>query len=299
MTKKNVRDGHRYLKPVQKRLNAKNRSLKPSTSDASCDEDRTCCTEGGIDSCDMFDFMSNVVGMKILHPGGVRATRDLLERLDIDRNKKVLDIACGKGRTSVHLAKEYGCKVVGVDILENSIEEAKRYAKKNGMDHLVSFRVADAHRLPFSKNEFDVTLAQAMLILVDDKAKVIREAIRVLKPGGRSGWLELSWKKRPTRDFLDAATKEICAACIAKVETFEDWEKLFRKGGAKRLETQRFEMEPRGMKQMIENEGIINSLKVMFKSTTRPAIRRRMNRLNRFFRSYPEFTSYGIYIGSK
>ena len=68
-----------------------------------------CCLE----TCDMFEFMSDHVGRKVLHPGGLEATRKLEELLGIERNKRVLDIACGKGRTAIYLAKRHGCSVVG------------------------------------------------------------------------------------------------------------------------------------------------------------------------------------------
>lgn len=254
-----------------------------------------CCLE----SCDMFDFMSDYVGRRILHPGGVRATQKLLEFLGIGKNKKVLDIACGKGLTSIYIAKKYGCQVVGIDILEKSIEEARHAAKKKGVGHLVSFHLGDAHELPFSDNEYDITLAQAMLILVKDKAKVIKEATRVLKPSGHSGWIELSWKKQPTRDFLSTATKEICAVCIANVETFDRWKELFKGEGVRELKIDKHDMKYRGMHGMIEDEGLVNGFKILYRLMTNSQIRKRMMKLDTFFKSYPEYIGYGIYTGSK
>lgn len=254
-----------------------------------------CCLE----SCDMFDFMSDYVGRRILHPGGVRATQNLLNNLGIDNNKKVLDIACGKGLTSIYIAKKYGCQVVGIDILDKSIEEATHAAKKEGVNHLVSFHQGDAHELQFSENEFDITVAQAMLILVKDKAKVIQEATRVLKPNGHSGWIELSWKKQPTRDFLSTATKEICAVCIANVETFCHWEELFKGVGIRELKIDKHDMEYRGMRGMIEDEGLVNGFKIIYRLMTNSKIRKRMMKLDTFFKSYPEYIGYGIYTGSK
>lgn len=157
-----------------------------------------CCN---IETCDMFDFMSDHVGLKILHPGDIKSTNKLISLLPINENTKVLDIACGKGLTTIQLAKQFNCQVVGIDILENSIKEAKENARKKGVSDLVTFQQADAENLPFNNNEFDISIAQAMLILINDKTKIIRETARVLKPGGLSGWLELSWKKGPTKTF--------------------------------------------------------------------------------------------------
>jgi ubiquinone/menaquinone biosynthesis C-methylase UbiE len=169
-----------------------------------------------LESCDLFDFMSIHVGFNMLHPGGLKSTLDLLEGLQINNSHKVLDIGCGRGVNSVLMAKKYGCKVVGIDIIEESIEKAKKFAKRKGVEELVEFRVADAQNLPFEQDEFDITIAQAMLILVENKQKVISEAIRVTKDGGKSGWLELSWKKVITKEFLELATRELCGICISK-----------------------------------------------------------------------------------
>ncbi len=258
-------------------------------SDIQCDHD----------SCDMFEFMSDYVGLKILHPGGKQSTLSLLNQLPLDKSKKILEIACGKGRTAVSIAKKYGCRVIGIDILEDSIKEARKYAKKNKIDHLVSFQVADAHQLPFRNKEFDVTIAQAMLILVEDKLKVINETSRVLKNGGTSGWLELSWKKKPTNEFIEKANEEICAACISNAETFTAWEDLFRVGGYNFIKTTRYNMNYRGMLGMMKDEGLVNGLKVMSRFLLKPHIRKRMQRLDNFFRSYPDYTGYGMYISSK
>ncbi len=251
------------------------------------------------ESCDMFDFMSDYVGRNVLHPGGNKATDALFEMLHLDQRKTVLDAACGKGLTSVAMAKRYGCKVVGVDISEKSIDKAGSFARKAGVDDLVAFKVANAKKLPFSDNQFDATVAQAMLILVDDKTKVVREINRVLKPGGRSGWIELSWRKKPTKEFIERASKEICAACVSRVEPFEDWEKLFKNGGVKNLRTEKRDLPSRGIRGLFEDEGPANGMAIMFRMATRPAVRRRMRGLNVFFKAYREYLGYGIYLGTK
>jgi SAM-dependent methyltransferase len=212
---------------------------------------------------------------------------------------KVLDIACGKGRTSVYVAKKFGCRVVGIDLREDSIEEAKKFAIKNKVDHLVSFQVADAQNLPFSDNEFDMTLSQAMLILVDDKKKVVEEAARVLKPGGTPAWLELSWKKDPTEEFLRDATEGICAMCISNVITFDKWEKILNVDGVGQIKVHTFDMSFRGMIGMLRDEGLFNGFRVMYRYMVYPKIRRRMQKLDNFFKTYPEYIGYGIYIGNK
>ncbi len=251
-----------------------------------------------LETCDMFDFMSTHVGLNVLHPGGLKATYDLLKRLQIDRSDKVLDIACGKGVNAILIAKKYGCKVVGIDILPESIEKAKAFAKRKGVENLVTFQVADAQQLPFDKEEFVKTIAQAMLILVNDKEKVIKEANRVTKNGGKSGWLELSWRKEITKEFLEIANRELCGICISNVQTFDEWAELFRSNGYHNLTADKFTMDYRGMMGMIQDEGLSNGLRVMFKYLTNDKIRKRMQKLDRFFKNYSEYVGYGIYISN-
>ena len=101
----------------------------------------------------------------------------------------MIDIACGKGSTAALLAKKYGCSVVGVDLSEPLLNEARASIERKGLSNRVSFRLADATNLPFKDGEFDVAVSQAMLILIDDKKKAMSEAMRVVKPGGTAGWL--------------------------------------------------------------------------------------------------------------
>ena len=146
--------------------------------------------------------MAQHVGLSVLHPGGFEATSELANRCGFNEDQKIIDIACGKGTTGIYLAKRFGCKVIGIDFSERLIEEAKHLAKKNRVENLVSFQVADALDLPFSEGKFDGAVSQAMLVLVDDKMKAIKEARRVIKQGGRAGWVELSWKKKPAKELI-------------------------------------------------------------------------------------------------
>jgi ubiquinone/menaquinone biosynthesis C-methylase UbiE len=251
-----------------------------------------------IESCDMFDFMSNYVGRKILHPGGLKATNEVIELLKIKKNHKVLDLACGKGLTSIYLAKKYGCQVVGIDIREKSIGEATYLSKKKGVSHLVSFKVADASKLPISNNEFDIIVSQAILGLVENKTKVIEEIVRVLKLGGCFGGIEVSWKKQPSVDFLNAAKNAICGICVNNIETYAGWEAFLSNNRIKNLVINKFDMG-RSLSEMIRDEGITNGLKIILTLMTHSKIKNRMMNLFNFFKLNSDYIGYCIYIGEK
>lgn len=258
-----------------------------------------CLCNNSIDKCDIFDFMAKYVGLSVLHPGGFVSTKRLLDTCKIDKSKRVLDIACGKGTTSILIAKRFGCKIVGIDICPDLIKEAKKLAKRNRVDHLVEFQVADATQLPFNDNEFDVIIAQAMLVLIEKKETVIKESLRVLKPNGLAGWIELTWQKQPTDEFMRQVSEVICAYCMLNVKTAENWDKFFINAGAQQLNTEIYPMYFGGFLGMIKDEGFVNSIRVIKKYLIDKKIRTRMMAMNRFFKQNEDIFGYGIYTVKK
>ncbi|MDZ7261687.1 MAG: methyltransferase domain-containing protein [candidate division KSB1 bacterium] len=185
------------------------------------------------------------------------------------------------------------------------VAQAMALTKRKRLEGQVSFLVTDALQLPFSDQEFDVAVSQAILVLVEDKRRAIQEALRVVKPGGYLGWVELSWKKPPTTEFLDAVSNVLCAYCIQNVHTFQGWENLFREAGINQLTVQPFSLESggmvsnSGMRNMLSNEGLINTGRIMFKYLTNARIRTRMNTMSQFFKDHADCFGYGIYTGRK
>ncbi len=257
--------------------------------------DKGCTIEG----CDIFDFMAKHVGLTVIHPGGFAATRRLAEACRLDASKRVIDIACGKGTSAIYLARTYGCEVVGIDMSGDLVDEANSLKRKSRLDGRVSFRVGDALDLPFEDDQFDVAISQAMLVLVEDKQRAVREALRVTKPGGRLGWLELSWHQEPPSEFLDEVSNVLCAYCMLNVHTFQGWEALFRGAGVTELQTMAFPLRNTGMTGMLADEGLINTVNILLKSLSDGHIRKRMSTMNRFFAEHAEYFGYGIYVGKK
>lgn len=92
---------------------------------------------------------------------------------------RVLDIGCGGGFLSNRLARE-GHAVSGIDRSATSLHVARRY----DITGRVAYCVADALALPFADGTFDVVAAMDFLEHVEEPARVVAEAARVLAPGG-------------------------------------------------------------------------------------------------------------------
>jgi ubiquinone/menaquinone biosynthesis C-methylase UbiE len=257
------------------------------------------CIEDSVEKCDIFDFMAKYVGLSVLHPGGFESTKKLMTILNINSNSRVLDIACGKGTTSILIAKKYQCHVIGIDISPELIRDAQKLARRHKVDNLVKFEVGDATNLSFQDDEFDVTIAQAMLVLIDRRDKVVQEAMRVLKPTGRAGWIELTWQMQPSDAFMEQVSDVICAYCMLNVRLADGWKDLFLRSGVKELDTEIFPMHFSGFTGMIKDEGIQNSIRVIIKYMTVPKVRKRMITMNKFFKKHEDIFGYGIYTMAK
>jgi ubiquinone/menaquinone biosynthesis C-methylase UbiE len=124
-----------------------------------------------------------------LHFGGWKATIELVEKLQLDKGEFLLDLCCGEGGTACWLAKEYGRKVAGFDILESAITAAKQCAKEKGVEDLTDFRVADVFELPFPDSSFDIIFGlDPDGIAHQDRVEIFQECKRVLQTGGRIGF---------------------------------------------------------------------------------------------------------------
>jgi ubiquinone/menaquinone biosynthesis C-methylase UbiE len=110
----------------------------------------------------------------------------LVQEARVEQGQRVLDVACGTGivaRTAAAIAGPG--KVEGVDLDPGMLAAAQRTAQAQGMD--IAFRQGDAAKLPQRASSFEVVLCQQALQFFPDKAQALREAHRVLAPGGRLG----------------------------------------------------------------------------------------------------------------
>lgn len=252
-----------------------------------------------IEESDIFEFLAKHLGLTVIHPGGLKATQKLEDTLQIDSETKILDIACGKGSTAFYLAEKYGCSVVGIDISEELIQEAKATCRKRKLNKKVKFLVGNAMDLPFADNQFDVAISQGILVFVDDKAKTINEASRVIKKGGKAGWIELSWKEEPNKEFLDKVFNILHAYCLKNARTYNGWIKEFNNANAEDLKVIKGNKITANFFETLKEEGVINTLKIMFKPLLNREIRDRMNKMGSFLQENQKYFGYGVYVIKK
>ena len=124
--------------------------------------------------------------------GGDNATKLLVQAAQLKQGMRVLDIASGAGDPAITLAENIGSRgcVIAIDLVLERVSEAKQNARIKGLDRL-NFLQADAQTLPFFDRAFDVITCRFGAVYFPDVEKAMKEALRVLKPGGKV--LLLAW----------------------------------------------------------------------------------------------------------
>ncbi len=165
------------------------------------------------------------------HMGGLKATDELALSCSISKDKFILDVGCGLGKTACYLAKTYGCSVMGIDISENMVEQARTRALKEGAEDKVTFRVADALKLPFKENTFDAVIGESVLAFIGDKPLALNELIRVTKEGGFIGFNECAWIEMPPQGLIQYISDVLGADFL----TPNGWRDIWESSGLKEV----------------------------------------------------------------
>jgi tocopherol O-methyltransferase len=115
----------------------------------------------------------------------LRMNEVMMEAAVIKPVDKILDAGCGIGGSSIFLAEKMGCHVKGISLSERQVAKASELARNKKLDDKLSFAVMNYSATSFPDASFDVVWGCESICYADDKEKFIKEAYRLLKPGGR------------------------------------------------------------------------------------------------------------------
>jgi ubiquinone/menaquinone biosynthesis C-methylase UbiE len=130
---------------------------------------------------------------------------DLAERLQKDKVKHLLELACGTGRVTKHLAgliPDDG-SLTATDLNPGMLEIAQSKLR----DDKIQWKIADAQNMEFSDAQFDHIVCQFGVMFFPDKEKSFREASRVLKDGGK--YVFNTWESVENNPRIDLMWKVI------------------------------------------------------------------------------------------
>ena len=163
----------------------------------------------------------------------------------------------------IELAKKYGCQITAVDLDTKALEQAHLAAAKAGVEEFVTFEKANAMKLPYEDDTFDIIINEAMLTMQTEKgkAKCMEEYYRVLKPGGVLLTHDVMLKQKD-----EAVREELSRAINVNVGPLTEgsWIQLARSHDFDRVDTFVGEMTLMSFRGMIYDEGLGGTLKICF-----------------------------------
>jgi len=123
------------------------------------------------------------------HPKFLEMMHQYFDAMGIDSAGSVLDLGCGTGvaARTIALRRGFAGRVTGIDRSAHLIAAATRLAKGEGLSKKVDFRHGDSHTLGLGDASFDMVVAHTLFSHLDDPRAVLREIVRVVKPGGKVG----------------------------------------------------------------------------------------------------------------
>jgi SAM-dependent methyltransferase len=147
---------------------------------------------------------------------------DPISAAGIQRGETVLDLGSGGGLDCFMAAKLVGPegRVIGVDMTDEMLQRSTQKAADMGLDN-VEFRRGLIEEIPADDQSVDVIISNCVINLSPDKPAVLREAYRILRPGGRFVVSDIV-----TRGEMQARFRELAdswSACVAGAPTVDDY----------------------------------------------------------------------------
>ncbi|HJP80300.1 MAG TPA: methyltransferase domain-containing protein [Pseudonocardiaceae bacterium] len=136
-----------------------------------------------------------------------RLTDLLIDKLNVGKGERVLDLGCGVGGPAARLAARTGAEIVGVAISAAQVEMANKLAEAEGLAGQARFELADAMGLPFPDNSFDHVLMFESIMHMPSRLTALAEAARVIRPGGRVVLTDLYERTEVTPDRASVVAK--------------------------------------------------------------------------------------------
>lgn len=158
-------------------------------------------------------------------------------RAQLRPGETVVDLGCGAGLDAILAARAVGRdgRVIGVDMTDGMLELARVNAREAGADN-VEFRKGGIEALPLPTAFVDVVISNCVVNLAPDKHRVLEEAFRVLRPGGRAVIADLVARGQIPEAIRQRA--EMWAACVAGALSQEEYEEALSAAGFAGIEVE-------------------------------------------------------------
>jgi len=257
-------------------------------AECACGTGKSVLPEEGMEACKMQGhWLLAKMGKRVLRPGGLELTRQMLMALRICARDHVVEFAPGLGVTARMTLEKNPASYTAIEKEEAAAAEVAKYLQ--GENYRCQQGVAEKTGL--APESTTVVYGEAMLTMHADRKKkeIIREAARILKPGGRYGIHEVAIIPDDADSYLQKEIRAELSRSIhigASPATISHWRKLLEDEGfeVEHIITTPFHLlEP---KRIIQDEGVGGALKFAGNLLRHAEARRIIFDMKKVFKKY-------------
>lgn len=142
---------------------------------------------------------------EIQNPTSPEKIRLLGERLRLGPDSEVLDVACGKGGPALILAREFGCRITGVERANEFASVAREHVRSAGLDDRIEIVERDAAEFDLEPERYDVAMCLGASFVWGDLTGTLGALVPATRAGGRVVVGEPYWRRWPLpADVVDS-----------------------------------------------------------------------------------------------
>jgi SAM-dependent methyltransferase len=117
--------------------------------------------------------------------GGLYLAANMVRTLRLKPDDRVLDLGCGKGETSIFLAKQYRARVVALDLWTSAEFLSEKFTKQGYVDRISAIQMDATQPLPFPENYFDAIFCMNSFNFYGGSMDFLKHLLKHLKPKGQ------------------------------------------------------------------------------------------------------------------
>ena len=134
---------------------------------------------------ELAEYTRDEIYEDFLGGGGLYLATHMVRTLRLQPGDIVLDLGCGKGPTSIFLAKHFNVKVIAVDLWTSATFLNDKFTVRGYRDRIVPLNLDVTHELPFAAHYFDAIFCLNSFNFYGGSVDFVRDLLQYLKPGGQ------------------------------------------------------------------------------------------------------------------